>query len=30
MKFLRWLDRLFDRLGTKLADYYLRNFCSYK
>lgn len=30
MKFLRWLDRLFDRLGMKLADYYLRNFCSYK
>ena len=30
MKFFIWLDRLFDRLGMKLADCYLRNFCSYK
>ena len=30
MKFFIWLDRLFDRLGMKLADYYFRNFCSYK
>lgn len=27
---LKWLDRKFDHLGAKLANYYLKNFCHYK
>jgi hypothetical protein len=30
MKIVRWLDRMFDHLGMKLANYYLKNFCHYK
>ena len=30
MKIVKWLDRMFDRLGMKLANYYLKNFCHYK
>ena len=30
MNFLKWLDRMFDRFGMKLAGYYLKNFCHYK
>lgn len=30
MKLLKWLDQMFDRIGSKIANYYLRNFCHYK
>ena len=30
VKVLKWLDRKFDRLGARLAGYYLKNFCHYK
>ena len=30
VKVLKWLDRKFDRLGSRLASYYLKNFCHYK
>ena len=30
MKLLKWFDIMFDRLGVKLANFYLKNFCHYK
>lgn len=30
MKLLKWLDMMLERVGVRIARYYLDNFCHYK
>ena len=30
MKLLKWLDQTIERIGMRIARYYLDNFCHYK